>query len=200
MSFGGSQTSETVVPQYIEDWQKHQMGVVNQAAQQGPPIFTGNTVAALDPAVAGNASAMAQAAGMGGLNPNYMPQAQRDVGGTLGYAAWPGTQQNLQNIAPFGLLDPLLKMYPGMGELIGTERDAGDPFNWMFGNGTGDVFEEIVDGGEGGGGGGGSGDWSDDYNEFDYDEGIPEYDDFDAAVAGVFGGDETGSPGQGFQE
>lgn len=90
---GGQQTSTTQLPKWYEDMAKHSFDKANQAASIGYMPWMGLDVAAFSPQQelafqqANNASS---AFGMGSAGGGYLPQAQRDASGAMGYSSYPG--------------------------------------------------------------------------------------------------------------
>ena len=207
MDKGGSSSTSVDIPEWWEDAARENLARSGVARDMGPPIWMGADVAAASPLQeqyfkAAGAGGMGAGLVGGPMDQNYLPEAQEFAGGVKGYSGWPGVEENMASVDERfpGLMDSLYELYPALA----PEGWEGEPFVWAGIGGEDGLLDDdgdpANDGTGVGGGGGGSGDWSDDDQELDYDEGIPEYDDFDAAVAGVFGGPESGSEDQGWQE
>lgn len=100
---GGSQTSETQVPDWIKQPSQRAIARGEDIAQIGYTPYMGPDVAALTaPQMAGmqNTAGAASAFGMGGGDPMAgMPQAQTFGGGVQGYSSFPIYNQVEQDFA-----------------------------------------------------------------------------------------------------
>ena len=97
---GGSQTSKTEIPAYIEDASKANIARANEIARIGYTPYYGPDVAAFNgtqQAAFGNTNQMADAFGMAQGRSN-MPQAQAFAGGVQGYSSAPMFEQALEQL------------------------------------------------------------------------------------------------------
>lgn len=97
---GGSQTSKTEIPAYIEDASKANIARANEIAGIGYTPYYGPDVAAFNgtqQAAFGNTNQMADAFGMAQGQSN-LPQAQTFAGGVQGYSSAPMFEQALEQL------------------------------------------------------------------------------------------------------
>ena len=112
---GGSQTSQTKIPAYIEDASKANIAKANELAGIGYTPYYGPDVAAFNGtqnAAFGNTNQMADAFGMA-QGQGGMPQAQTFAGGVQGYSSAPMFEQALEQLkmkAP-GQYDAIRSMF-----------------------------------------------------------------------------------------
>jgi len=98
---GGSQTTNTEIPQWLEDPSKRAIERGEQIAQLDYMPYMGPSVAAFSPmqeAAFGNTNAAASAFGLGAGQGTGMP-APQDYGGFSGYSAFPIYQQSVDQFA-----------------------------------------------------------------------------------------------------
>lgn len=99
---GGSTTSRTSVPKYIEDAGKDILSKSQDVSQIGYTPYYGPDVAAFSPMqeqAFQNTANMASAFGMGGGDMmSGMPQAQEFAGGIRGYSSAPLYEQSLETL------------------------------------------------------------------------------------------------------
>lgn len=102
---GGSQTSKTEIPQWVEDASRANLARADEIAQIGYTPYYGPDVAAFSPmqqAAFQNTGQAASAFGMAGggmTGMEGMPQAQDFGGGLLGYSSQPIYQNSLDTFA-----------------------------------------------------------------------------------------------------
>ena len=97
---GGSQTSQTKIPAYIEDASKANIARANEIAGIGYTPYYGPDVAAFNgtqEAAFGNTNQFADAFGMAQGQSN-MPQAETFAGGVQGYSSAPMFEQALEQL------------------------------------------------------------------------------------------------------
>lgn len=89
---GGSQTSETKIPEWLSSAAKSALGRANTVAGIGPTPYYGPDVAALSPlqeAARANLGAGASAFGLAPAASSGLPEAQTFAGGVRGYSSAP---------------------------------------------------------------------------------------------------------------
>lgn len=87
---GGSQSSATTIPKFMEDAAKQNLARADQVSQIGYTPYYGPDVAAMTPmqmAAFGNTNQAAQAFGMGAPTDLGLPQANTYAGGVQGYSS-----------------------------------------------------------------------------------------------------------------
>lgn len=147
---GGSSTSTTSIPEWLEDPAKRALARAESVADIGYAPYYGPEVASFSPmqnAAFGNTQDAASAFGMQTGAGNYMPQEQLTAGGVRGYSSAGGYNQ---------ALDKLQQFQPERFDAInGGFMKAGDPYNSLGGlremppastfggpNHTGDAYDD----------------------------------------------------------
>tara|TARA_R110002153_G_C13085295_1_gene474851 strand:+ start:114 stop:536 length:423 start_codon:yes stop_codon:yes gene_type:complete len=100
---GGSTTSTTSIPKWLEDASKANLEKANEIAQLGPMRNYGPSVAAFNPTQTAGFQNTADLASAFGMNAPTdvmagMPQAQDFGGGVMGYSAAPIVDQQLASL------------------------------------------------------------------------------------------------------
>jgi hypothetical protein len=101
---GGTTTSETKIPQYIEDASKSNLALADKLSNIGYVPYYGPDVAAFNPMQQAAFQGTQQAASAFGMptgEGQYMPQATQFAGGIQGYSSAPMFEQARQNLAQY---------------------------------------------------------------------------------------------------
>jgi hypothetical protein len=101
---GGSKTTRTEIPAYIEDAAKSNLGLADKISNIGYTPYYGPDVAAFTPmqdASFQNTQDAASAFGMNAGAGQYMPEATEFAGGGMGYSSAPMFEQSVENLAQF---------------------------------------------------------------------------------------------------
>ena len=162
---GGTSTSSTQVPAWLEQAMKQNVSQAQDASRIGFVPYSGPDVAALSPgemAAMQNTNQAAQAFGMAGSDPMAgMPQAQ-NYGGVMGYSGAPIFEQAQAQIAPGQLaalnapfIDPMTGQggytqpvaQPVMVQSGGGNDNSYNPGPMPSGGGGYTGFSDMFDGG-----------------------------------------------------